>query len=93
MKTRKGFVSNSSSSSFVVKKKDLTKKQIKKIKAHKVKGPKYGFQLYSDWDEWTITETDKLIKGNTGMDNFDMYGFMEAIGVDMRVVERDEERW
>lgn len=42
MKVRRGFVTNSSSSSFIIAKKYLTKNQILAIRNHKLLGEKLG---------------------------------------------------
>ena len=80
MKTRNGFVSNSSDSSFIVKKKYLTEDQIEKIRNHSVEGVKLGMK-YAKSDPWEIHEGKKVICGETWMDNFDMYEFLDRIGV------------
>jgi hypothetical protein len=80
MKIRAGFVSNSSSSSFVISKDNLTGKQIKLIKAHSIKGKEFGIP-YGDSDPWSIAEDDDYIKGSTWMDNFDMSEYLSKIGV------------
>ena len=84
MKIRNGFVSNSSSSSFVVSKNDITAMQLTLIKNHSKEGAKYGIQYPED--EWSIYETDESLEGYTSMDNFDMESFMRRIGVDMSKV-------
>ena len=81
MKKRNGFVSNSSSSSFVVYKKDLTGEQIDKINNHIEEGKKLAMHAY-DGDEWSITDYDGALELSTGMDNFDMTKFLDLIGVD-----------
>jgi hypothetical protein len=84
MKIRKGFVSNSSSSSFMIEKDFLTSEQIDKIKRHAELGPQYN-EPYSD-DPWQITETNHCLKGDVSMNNFDMDSFMKKIGVDVSKV-------
>lgn len=84
MKTRIGFVSNSSSSSFVVDKAKLTLEQIEAIldprsflEAHFVYAREFGEYDYP----WRIQEFPRTIIGYTDMDNFDMLGFMEELGI------------
>ena len=72
MKIRTGFVSNSSSSSFVIKKANVTLEQIDSIYAHKD---------IADYNEWTIRETKDTIGDVTDMDNFDMYEYLIGIGI------------
>ena len=76
MKTRTGFVSNSSSSSFIISLGDLTGKQVKQILAHQIKGAKMGL-LYADSDPWRVWTTEDQIQGETWMDNFDMEEFLQ----------------
>jgi hypothetical protein len=83
MKIRKGFVSNSSSSSFVISKEFLSPYQIKMIFAH---GREAGD------DAWTIEETDESISGDTIMDNFDMAEYLTNIGISNKFIKWDYER-
>ena len=100
MKTRNGFVSNSSSSSFVVSKANLTELQEIMIRKHmevceflgvfmgKTKIHSIGKWLPgSENDAWDITETEDKLHGITIMDNFDTMSFMQQIGVPMDLVE------
>ena len=79
MKKRKGFVSNSSTSSFVIAKGHLTSLQIWAIKNHTIVGKDLNVE-YTNYP-WTIGEDDFNIIGDTDMDNFDMEDFLEKIGV------------
>jgi len=81
MKKRMGFVSNSSSSSFIIDKKYLTGTQLHKIKNHDAHWEKYGYA--KDKDIWNIEETEHFIMGKTTMDNFDM----DKLISDSRVAE------
>lgn len=92
MKTRQGFVSNSSSSSFTIKRSDLTQDQVEAISDH-VKSESFKKYIgdlakwakenkqpggyYFGGDEWEIKVTDDAVSGRTIMDNFDMQEFLE----------------
>lgn len=80
MKVRKDFVTNSSSSSFIVSKRCLDEDQIEAIRNHGVLGEKLGLD-YSD-ETWDISENDNYITGYTWMDNFDIDEFLERIDVE-----------
>jgi hypothetical protein len=84
MKIREGFVSNSSSASFILKKRYLSEKQIWQVRNHIDKyrelGIEYPYQI-SRWDAWHLVEDEDLIEGDTSMTNFDMEGFFETIGI------------
>lgn len=83
MKTRQGFVSNSSSSSFIIQKKDLTVEQYAAIKNH----IDVARELFPEMDNsdpseaWSISEDKETLSGYTHMNNFDMHDFMERMGV------------
>jgi hypothetical protein len=85
MKIRQDFVTNSSSSSFIIAKSALTSEQIKMIHNHDEIGEELGLYCYDE--PWAITETAHFIKGSTGMDNFDMSEFFEKIGIDNNLIE------
>jgi len=72
MKKRNGFVSNSSSSSFIIKTSALTEEQFVEIISHSAH-KKYG----KPEDSWNIyfSETEKYIIGETSMDNWKMDDF------------------
>ena len=63
MKTRYGFVSNSSSSSFVVSLDDITAKQLRMLlELDRTTVGRCG-------DSWSISMDDKTVRGYTHMDN------------------------
>ena len=85
MKVRNGFVSNSSSSSFVVDKEGLNDLQIYAIHHYMQVVNEFldwpTKEIFLSTDEWIITETKDTIDMRTFMDNFDMYHFLIRIGV------------
>lgn len=101
MKVRIGFVSNSSSASFVLKMDGLTDYQIHMIENHiyfartmKRKKNELGEEydlgyMDEDRDAWQITidEEANEIHGYTIMTNFGMESFLQLIGIDMSKVE------
>ena len=84
MKIRNGFVTNSSSSSFIIAKKNLDKDQIEAIREHESLGEKLGME-YTNW-YWDIEENEDFIAGYVSMDNFSMSDFLEKIEVPDRFV-------
>ena len=80
MKFRAGFVSNSSSSSFVLDATKLTVEQLAKVINHAEEG---------DNDAWRVEVKGTIVLLGTSMDNFDMDEFLEKIGVaDDAIVSR-----
>lgn len=79
MKIRNGFVTNSSSSSFLISKKILDEDQIYAIRNHGEIGEELGLS-YAE-DAWGIDENDDYISGSTYMDNFDMAELLGILGI------------
>lgn len=79
MKKRLGFVSNSSSSSFVISLADISAKQLGKIMSHTEVSK--GISGEYDEDAWEIEVFENTIRGSVFMDNFDMSHFLREIGV------------
>ena len=92
MKIRKGFVSNSSSSSFVIDKMYLTDTQMEFIR-NAVEIAK-NYNNIDTYDQpWEIIETDDTISGTTSMDNFDMAEFLTEIGVNSNFIDWNHGHW
>jgi hypothetical protein len=79
MKIRNGFVSNSSSSSFVISKHFISAHQLEQIRNHSKLGEEMGIP-WTDYP-WDITENEHEVEGYTSMNNFDMDEFLKRIGV------------
>ena len=92
MKYRNGFVSNSSSSSFIIAKAGLTERQVDQIVNHATLGEAMGCE-YAGSDSWSIEVTDTEVRGWTSMDNFDMRDFLNRVGVDANIKWDDGHFW
>ena len=88
MKKRLGFVTNSSSSSFIISKEKLSDEQLLAIRIH----ARLAKELeLTSWDEpWTIQENEQYITGYTWMDNFNMYEYLKLAGIDSSNIKWDE---
>jgi hypothetical protein len=90
MKTRNGFVSNSSSSSFVLLKEHLTPYQVHAIVNHQAvyytfsdedKNKIYGGDVIDESDVWSVRESDTALHLSVWMDNFSMNRYLDHLGV------------
>lgn len=86
MKVRQDFVTNSSSSSFVISKRHLDDDQILAINEHISLGKKMGMYNCCFSNEWYIYDNDEYIGGDTYQDNFSMHDFLNKIGVNSEIV-------
>ena len=97
MKKRTGFVSNSSSQSFALKKVCLNEFQLTVFKDYKMfanmMNQLAGKELYEYVDSpWEVTETEDKIEFNTWMNNFDMEQLALDIGVpEVAFIDREGE--
>lgn len=83
MKIREGFVSNSSSASFILLKKYLTEEQIKTILKYDMKEITHK----DDYSEcWSIKDEEDVIRGNTSMDNDILHGIIYEMNPPLKAV-------
>jgi hypothetical protein len=76
MKLRAGFVSNSSSASFIVKKDGLTQSQKYIVDNYKETALKSTDAYADEIEDWLMTETMNYYEFSTSMDNFSLNGFL-----------------
>jgi len=82
MKIRQGFVSNSSSSSFIIMKDKISIEQKEAILNN-------DFMDQPWHDSWKITESEDHIEGSTSMNNYSMQDFFSKIGVEDNLITWD----
>jgi len=94
MKLKLDYVTNSSSCSFYIMLDRITALQRLMIYNHielsnVIKYDK-KYTLYNDpGAAWAITEDNEKIMGDTSMDNFDMYWFLDKIGINSDHIHYD----
>lgn len=89
MKIRNGFVSNSSSSSFIIDKTKLKPLQILAIRDHIYTAKNIGMGEVCEEDAWYVDETETNFNLETVINNFDMSEFLEKIDALHAVISHD----
>jgi len=93
MKIRQGFVSNSSSASFVIALSILTEKQIEAILDYPGKpyNPEYHCKYGPDYWENIVRDNDRgIISGWTTMDNGDFSTYLDKLGLAGKYILNDD---
>jgi hypothetical protein len=83
MKVRSGFVSNSSSSSFIISTDDITVEQFKKIANYIEGSDAIGITVHT---RWYIQEENNKVVGVTTGDDGQMKRYLNEIGIDHNAI-------
>jgi hypothetical protein len=89
MKIRTDFVTNSSSSSFVISTKHLTNDQILKLQRFAEVAEELDLEYCEEAYCWHIEVDGSEVTGSTSMDNFDARDLFHAIGINPDLIEWD----
>lgn len=92
-----GFISNSSSASFVIDMKMLTPGQINKIYNHLLWGIRLGIDKHHKYkvtmsDQWSLLIDNDKIVGTTSMTNFDIRWFLKKIKVPEKAIKYEDDQ-